>query len=197
LTGISDIFVNVKYFFFEVSFKMHPKSMFGGSIYKLGKQTSPCSITTSFWGCPICDMFNFPEILSERRSYFIPGSNLIRTESVLLGAKVNFSVAQLNGGSIKRLIEVGKGPPFVISSVFEIGIEATPFSHRYLKYNLASEKISWGVMNSPYTVVLYTVLGFLSPPTITLQAHVSIIFPILKELALNWIMIPIFGLRTI
>ena len=87
-------------------------------------------------------MFNLPEMLSERRSCFIPGSNLIITCSVLFGAKVSFSVAQLKGGSIKRLIEVGSGPPFEMSRVFEIGIDATPFSQRYLKYNLASEKIS-------------------------------------------------------
>lgn len=78
-------------------------------------------------------MLSLPEILSESLSYFIPGSNLISTWSVLLGAKVSFSVAQLKGGSISRLIEVGRGPPFEISNVFEIGIEATPFSQRYLK----------------------------------------------------------------
>lgn len=87
-------------------------------------------------------MLSFPEILSESLSYFIPGSNLIITYSVLLGAKVNLSVAQLNGGSIKRLIEVGRGPPFVISRVFEMGIDATPFSQRYLKYSFASEKFN-------------------------------------------------------
>ena len=73
----------------------------------------------------------------------------MRTYSALFGARVNFSVAQLKGGSIKRLIEVGKGPPFEMSRVLEIGIEATPFSHRYLKYSLASEKIRDGTMNSP------------------------------------------------
>lgn len=79
----------------------------------------------------------------------MPGSNLIKTYSILFGARVSFSVAQLKGGSISKLIDVGKGPPFVISSVFEIGIEATPFSQRYLKYNLASEKFNYGVINSP------------------------------------------------
>lgn len=66
----------------------------------------------------------------------------MRTYSVLYGASVNFSVAQEKGGSIKRLIAVGKGPPFDISRVFEIGIDATPFSQRYLKYSFASENIN-------------------------------------------------------
>ena len=78
-------------------------------------------------------MFSFPEILSDSLSYFIPGSNLIRTCSVLLGASVSLSVAQLKGGSIKRFIDVGRGPPLAMSKVFEIGMEATPFSQRYLK----------------------------------------------------------------
>lgn len=55
------------------------------------------------------------------------------TCSILSGASVSFSVAHENGGSISKLIEVGKGPPFVISKVFYIGIDATPFSQRYLK----------------------------------------------------------------
>jgi hypothetical protein len=78
-------------------------------------------------------MFNFPEILSDNLSYFIPGSNLMSTWSVLFGARVSFSVAQLKGGSINRLIDVGRGPPFEMSRVLEIGIDATPFSQRYLK----------------------------------------------------------------
>lgn len=124
-------------------------------------------------------------MLSDSLSYFIPGSKSIFIISVILGAKLNFSVMQLNGGSILRLIVVGKGPPLVISKVFVIGIDATPFSHRYLKYSLGSEKIKPGVINSPYTVVLYTVFGFLSPPTVTLHCHVSTILPTLKEFALN------------
>ena len=63
----------------------------------------------------------------------MPGSNLINTYSILFGAKVSFSVAQLKGGSIRRLIDVGSGPPLEMSSVLEMGIEATPFSHKYLK----------------------------------------------------------------
>jgi hypothetical protein len=78
-------------------------------------------------------IFNLPDILSESLSYFIPGSKSILIVSVFEGAKVSFSVAQLKGGSIFRLIAVGKGPPLVISSVFIIGIEATPCSHKYLK----------------------------------------------------------------
>jgi hypothetical protein len=42
-------------------------------------------------------------------------------------------VAQLKGGSIRRFIAVGRGPELEISRVFEIGMEGTPFSHRYLK----------------------------------------------------------------
>lgn len=75
------MFVRVKYFFFEVSFKMQPKSMLGGTMFRLGKQTSPYSITRSFYGCPTCEIVSFPEILSESLSYFIPGSNLIITVS--------------------------------------------------------------------------------------------------------------------
>jgi hypothetical protein len=51
-------------------------------------------------------------------------------------------VAQLKGGSIKRFIEVGRGPPFTISKVLEMGIDGTPFSQRYLKKSLASLKLS-------------------------------------------------------
>ena len=130
-------------------------------------------------------MLSLPEMLSDNLSYFIPGSKSILIYSVILGARLNFSVAQLKGGSILRLIEVGRGPPLVMSRVLVIGIEATPFSHKYLKYNFGSENNNCGVMNSPYTLVLYTVLGFLSPPTVTLQVQFSVIFPILKELALN------------
>lgn len=128
---------------------------------------------------------SLPEILSESLSYFIPGSKSIFIYSVILGARLNFSVAQLKGGSILRLIDVGRGPPLVISNVLVIGIEATPFSHKYLKYSFGSENNNCGVINSPDTFVLYTVLGFLSPPTVTLQVQFSVIFPILKELALN------------
>ena len=78
-------------------------------------------------------MFNFPEILSERLSCFIPGSKSILTVSTLDGARVNFSDAQLNGGSILMFIVVGKGPPFLMSRVLAMGIEGTPFSQRYLK----------------------------------------------------------------
>lgn len=191
------MFVNVRYFFLEVSLRIVPKSMLGGRIYRFGKHTSPYKWTKSFWGWPIWVMFSFPDMLSDNLSYFIPGSKSINIEPVLAGARVNFSVAQLNGGSILRLIEVGKGPPFVISKVFVIGIEATPFSHKYLKNSLASEKFRPGVINSPWTVVFQTVFGFLSPPTVTLQAQVSMIFPTLNELALNYIGIPILGLRLI
>ena len=52
-------------------------------------------------------------------------------------------------------------------------------------------------MNSPCTLVLQTVLGFRSPPTVTLQTHVSTILPTLNELALNCIGIPILGFKTI
>lgn len=136
-------------------------------------------------------------MLSDLLSCFIPGSKSILMASALYGANVSFSVAQLKGGSIFKFIDVGKGPPLVISKVFVIGIEGTPFSHKYLKYSFGSEKIRPGVINSPYTDVLYTVLGFLSPPTVTLHCHVSIILPILNEFALNWINIPILGFNMI
>lgn len=86
----------------------------------------------------------------------MPGSNLISTESLVEGWRLSFSVAQLNGGSMSRFIEVGRGPVFVISSVFEMGIEGTPFSHKYLKNSLASagENCNWGVMKSPWMFVL-------------------------------------------
>ena len=47
-------------------------------------------------------------------------------------------------------MEVGRGPPLVISRDLDIGIEGTPFSQRYLKKSLASEKLSCGVMKSPW-----------------------------------------------
>jgi len=47
--------------------------------------------------------------------------------------RVSFSVAQLKGGSILRVIVVGKGLALASVNVLLIGIEATPFSHRYLK----------------------------------------------------------------
>jgi hypothetical protein len=78
-----------------------------------------------------------------------------------------------------------------------IGIDTTPFSHKYLKKIFGSENTNPGIMKSPYTLVLYTVFGFLSPPTVTLQTHVSVILPTLNEFALNYIGIPIFGLRII
>lgn len=127
----------------------------------------------------------------------MPGSKSILIVSDFWGARVSFSAAQLKGGSIFRLIAVGNGPPLVISKALVIGIEATPLSHKYLKNNLASEKINPGVMNSPYTDVFQTYFGFLSPPTVTLQAQLSTILPILKEFALNWIGIPILGFNTI
>lgn len=81
-------------------------------------------------------------MLSESLSYFIPGSNLIMIDSLVEGCNYSFSVAQLKGGSIRRFIEVANGPLLVISSVFEIGIDGTPFSQRYLKNSLGSEKLS-------------------------------------------------------
>lgn len=130
-------------------------------------------------------MFNFPLILSESLSCFIPGSKSILITSVLVGANVNFSVAHENGGSIFRLIAVGNGPPLVISNDLVIGIDATPFSHKYLKNSFGSEKIRPGVINYPLTSVFQTVFGFLSFPTITLHAHYSSLGPTINELALN------------
>jgi len=46
-------------------------------------------------------------------------------------------------------MEVGRGPPLEMSNVFEIGMEGTPFSHKYLKKSFASLKFSCGVMKSP------------------------------------------------
>lgn len=77
--------------------------------------------------------------------------------------KVSFSVAQLNGGSILSVTVVGNGPEFAKLKVLVIGIDATPFSHRYLKKSLGSLKLRLGLMNLPNTRVLNATLGFLSP----------------------------------
>lgn len=71
---------------------------------------------------------------------------------------------QLNGGAIFRESEVGKGPLFNISSVFEIGMNGTPFYQIYLKNILGSLKERVGFTKFPLSLVVYTGLGFLSLP---------------------------------
>ena len=102
-------------------------------------------------------------ILSESLSYFMPGSKSILIVSGSPFVKVSFSVAQLNGGSILSVTVVGKGPEFARLKVLVIGIEATPFSQRYLKKSFGSLKLRLGFMNLPITLVLNATFGFLSP----------------------------------
>jgi hypothetical protein len=87
-------------------------------------------------------MVNFPEILSDILSCFIPGSkSMLIVSGSLPFVKVSFSVGQLNGGSILRLTVVGSVPPFAIANYFVIGIEATPFSQVYLNSRFGLLKV--------------------------------------------------------
>lgn len=100
-------------------------------------------------------------------------------------ARVNRSVGQLKGGSILRVTVVGKGPALRSSRVLFMGMEATPFSQRYLKYKRGSLKPRLGVINSPVTFVLNGIFGFLSPPMVAWHCQFSRTLPTLNELALN------------
>jgi hypothetical protein len=62
----------------------------------------------------------------------MPGSKSMLIISGSVFVRVSLSVAQLKGGSIRRVTVVGRGPAFARLSVLVIGIEATPFSQRYL-----------------------------------------------------------------
>ena len=110
-----------------------------------------------------CAIVSFPVILSESLSYFIPGSKSILIVSGSPFDNVSFSVAQLNGGSILKVTVVGKGPELAKLNVFVIGIDATPFSQRYLKNSFGSLKFRLGFINLPTILVLKATLGFLSP----------------------------------
>ena len=139
-----------------------------------------------------------PEMLSESLSCFIPGSKsmLIVSRSRLRdlrspftistpGIKVSLSVAQLNGGSMRRVTVVGSGPAFPKLKVLLIGIDATPFSQRYLNASFVSLKSRLGVMKSPVTLVLKASFGFLSPPMVAWHYQFSRTLPTLNEFARN------------
>lgn len=100
----------------------------------------------------------------------VSGSRLRETRSPLMisspGIKVSLSVAQLNGGSMRRVTVVGSGPALAKLKVLLIGIDATPFSHRYLNASFVSLNLRLGVIKSPVTLVLKANFGFRSPPMV-------------------------------
>ena len=63
----------------------------------------------------------------------MPGSKSMLTVSASPLFIVSLSVGQLKGGSIRRVTVVARGPELVRLRVRVMGIEATPFSQRYLK----------------------------------------------------------------
>ena len=80
---------------------------------------------------------------------------------------------------------VGKLLPHVISNVWLIGIIGTPFSQRYLKFNLFFEKFRDGTMKSPVIVLVSITLDFLSFVDETFNVYYSYKSPFFKDIALN------------
>merc|ERR1711957_842960 len=137
------------------------------------------------------------------------GSKSMRTVSDSSFPRVSLSTGQEKGWSILSMIEVERGPVFLITRSLQIGMAGTPFSHTYLKSSLVGAapdrsrtelfsmllKEREGVMNLPTTWEVKTGLGFLSEPIMTRHYQVSVMVPTLKEFARNSLMIPIFGFK--
>jgi len=59
---------------------------------------------------------------------------------------------------------VANGPMFLMTNSFVIGMEGTPFSHKYLKSSFGTLNYRIGVMKLPNTFELNTGLGLRSLP---------------------------------
>lgn len=94
----------------------------------------------------------------------MPGSKSILIESELSFSRVNFSMGQLNGGSIFKVIVVASGPIFLITSSLVIGADGTPLTQRYLKSSFGKLNCRIGVIKLPNTLQLNTGLGLRSLP---------------------------------
>jgi hypothetical protein len=80
---------------------------------------------------------------------------------------------------------VGKEDPHIISKVYEMGIMGTPFSHKYLKFNLFLEKFKEGTIKSPVIVEVNMTFDLRSLAELTLSVYCSVKMPFFIDRALN------------